>query len=207
MRTRALLAWLVLGAIGLALAGEPQPPPPPAPPPPGMPGAEPRRQMMPPHPGMIPGVPPELIQFWREADPDFLNDLRERAQAHPEQRGPLLRRAFLAMQQLQQLRERDSEAFELQILGRKLERSVRKLGTKLRGAKDDQKKQALRSELRSTLDQLFEVREAGRKREIVMLEERIKKLRALAKKRRKHKSEVIEHQIKELSGELDYLKW
>ena len=206
MVRRALGAWLVGGACALALAGEPGQPGPERPAGPQADQQRQRAEMMR-RRAMVPGVPPQVVQFWQEIDPDFLTELRKHAEAHPERRGDVMRKLFAETTKLQEMRQRDPEGFELAVQQRRLDRQVRTLGAELRTAKEQGERERIANELRATLDQLFEVRETLREREIKGLEEKIKELRALAKKRRDHKAEVIEHRIKQLSGQLDYLKW
>jgi len=211
MATRVLAVWLVLGAFGLALAGEAPvaPAPPGEQPGPRDPDREARRrdEMMRRHRMMIPGVPPQIIQFWQENDPEGIEELRHHLAAHPHQRGEIVRRLAEETRKLAETRRKDPEAFELVIQQRRLDRHVRKLGGQLREAKEQPDNERTAGELRATLDQLFEVREVLREREIKGLEKRIEELREFAKKRRAHKAEIIDRRIKELSGELDYLKW
>jgi hypothetical protein len=204
MGKHTLATWLVLGALGAALAGEPGPPPRRE----GQDMEARRRQAeLMRRRAMMPGLPPQVIQFWEEVDPDAVDDLRRHLAANPQQRGDILRKVFDETRRLAEMRKNAPEAFDLVLQQRKLDRHVRKLGADLRKEKEQGERERVANELRATLDQLFEVREALREREIKGLEDRIKQLRDLAKKRRDHKAEIIEHRIKELGGELDYLKW
>lgn len=212
MLRRMRVACLAIAAMGLALAGEPHQPQPPHH---GQPGAEPnpemearRRQMeMMQRARMLPGVPHQIIQFWQEVDPETIEEMRHHFDANPQERQQLIHRAMEETRRLAEMRGRDPEGFELVLQQRRLERHVRGLGEQLRNTKEAAEKERILGELRTTLDQLFEVREAVRAREIKGLEERVKELQALAKKRRAHKAEILDHKVKELSGELDYLKW
>lgn len=212
MVRRAMVACLALVAMGVALAGEPHQPQPPHH---GQPGGEPnpemeaqRRQMeMMQRMRMLPGVPHQIVQFWQEVDPETLEEMRRHFDANPQERQQLIQRAMEETRHLAEMRGRDPEGFELVLQERRLSRHARGLGEQLRAAKEAAEKERITGELRATLEQLFEVREAVRAREIKGLEDRVKELQALAKKRRAHKAEIIDHKIKELSGELDYLKW
>ena len=215
MRKALWIALIVAGGVSLAWAGEPNPPegPPPrgpqAEPPPGERG-QPQRPM----PGDMmrrmaefAGIPPNLVMFWREVDPDFLTDLRELTATRPEEAREAMARAMGEMRELQELKGRDPEAFDLAIQRRRLGRQVHKLGARLRAAKTQPEKEPIALELRSTLDRLFDVIAGMRDREIKSQEERAKELRELNKKWRDNKADMIEHRVKELSSELDYLKW
>ncbi len=208
MPTRVWMMWLVLGAAGLALGAElPMPPQPPDRPNPEMEarrrqGERMQRQQM-----MLPGVPHEIVRFWQEHDPEAIEELRHRLGEHPHERGEIVRRIAEETGHLAEMRGRDPERFDVILQRRRLERSTHHLGARVREAKDPAEKERLAGELRATLAQLFDVREALRDREIQDIEARLAELKALAAKRRAHKTEIIDHRIKELRGDLDYLKW
>ena len=217
------LAFALLCGVGLAWAGEegpPQGPPigPPIGPPQGRPGGQPGQR---PEPGRPPqGMPPEmmrqfaefgglpgpLVQFWREADPEYLADLREQSSTRPEETREVFMRAMGELRELQELKARDPEAFDLMVQRRKLERQVRRLAQRIRTAKADEKEPA-QAELRATLERLYDITTSLREREVATTEQRLKELRDQAKKWRDHKADIIDRRAKELTGELDYLKW
>ena len=209
MRKQTLVAWVLLGTLGLALAGEPGRP--------EEPGdrdrqrremeARRRAEMMRRQQMMIPGLPHQIVQFWQQHDPETVDELRQQLAGDPRQHPERVRYIVEETRKLADMQRKDPEAFDLVLQQRRLDRHVRKLATEMRETKEQAEKERIANELRATLDQLFEVREALREREIRGLEARIEEARALAKKRRAHKAEIIEHRIKELRGDLDYLKW
>ncbi|MFW6163851.1 MAG: hypothetical protein ACODAJ_13860, partial [Planctomycetota bacterium] len=125
----------------------------------------------------------------------------------PHERGEIARRIAEETGHLAEMRERDPERFDLVLQQRRLDRTTHHLGARIRKAEEQAEKERLAGELRATLPRLLEVREALRDREIQDVEGRLAELKALAAKRRAHKTEIINHRVKELSGELDYLRW
>jgi hypothetical protein len=153
------------------------------------------------------GLPMPLIQFWREIDPEYLAELREQATLRPEEGREVLARAMGELKEVQEAKAHDPEAFDLMLQRRKLERQVRKLATRTRTAQAAEEKDPAIAELRSTLGRLYEVTTSLREREVKSLEGRLKDLREQAKKWRDNKADIIDRRAKELTGELDYLKW
>jgi predicted nucleic acid-binding Zn-ribbon protein len=110
------------------------------------------------------------------------------------------------LRELQEMKGHDPEGLDLVLQRRKLDRQTHKLAGRLRGAKPEEKEAAL-AELRTTVDRLYDITTSLREREITRVEEHLKELRDRAKKWQEKKAEIIDRRVKELTGELDYLKW
>lgn len=71
----------------------------------------------------------------------------------------------------------------------------------------ENKKERIKSELKTKLNALFDLKEEDRKREVEELEKRLKELNASLETRKKNKDEIVNRRIRELTGENKYLRW
>jgi len=67
--------------------------------------------------------------------------------------------------------------------------------------------QKIKTQLRSELGQLFDLKEEERRLEVEMLERELKKLKISLEARKKNKAEIINNRMNELIGVDDYLDW
>ena len=88
-------------------------------------------------------------------------------------------------------------------LGRKSEQLAAQYG----GAKEDDKKSQLRTQLRETLEKQFQLQEQRREQELVKIEERLKSLRELMQKRKDARQTIIDRRLDQLLRDAEGLGW
>lgn len=134
------------------------------------------------------GVKEEFHRELEAALRDLEGPLRDR---HREDRWPRV--------------EDDPVAREKQEHHEKLERHAEDLARKVR-ASDGEERQQLSRELRDNLEQLFEVREWFRHRELERLEKELAEMRRVLEDRQESKERIIERKFREMVGE-GHLDW
>jgi len=72
---------------------------------------------------------------------------------------------------------------------------------------DDNEKPKIINDLKSKLNQLFDMKEKARNLEVGMLEKELAQLKESLKVRKNNKSEIINRRLNELIGKGDYLDW
>jgi len=100
----------------------------------------------------------------------------------------------------------EKEQFETQKQIQQLELFTESLGFRYEYANDGDK-QKISSDLKSRLNQLFDMKEKARTLEVGLLEKELAQLKESLKVRKKNKSEIINRRMNELIGKGDYLDW
>jgi hypothetical protein len=88
-----------------------------------------------------------------------------------------------------------------------LSRKSEQLAAQYGGAKEDDKKSQLRTELRETLEKQFQLQEKRREQELVKIEERLKSLRELMQKRKDARQAIIDRRLDQLLRDAEGLGW
>ncbi len=100
--------------------------------------------------------------------------------------------------------ERESHETEKQVS--EIELFTEALGIRYEHANDKEKPKIV-SDLKSKLNQLFDMKEKARNLEVGMLEKELAQLKESLKIRKNNKSEIINRRLNELIGKGDYLDW
>ena len=93
---------------------------------------------------------------------------------------------------------------ENKIIG--LEIETEGLAIQYKNANENQKEK-IKSELKTKLNSLFDLKEEDRKNEVENLEKRLRELKASLEARKRNKDEIVNRRIRELTGENKYLRW
>ena len=88
-----------------------------------------------------------------------------------------------------------------------LENSCYKLAAKVQDSKEPEKKRQLETELKSAVNDLFELREAVREREMKQLETDLSQMREKLAQRRAYKAQIVQKRLDQLLGKKDDLDW
>ncbi len=88
-----------------------------------------------------------------------------------------------------------------------LENSCYKLAAQYQDSKETEKKRRLESELKTAVNDLFELREAVREREMKRLETDLSQMREKLAQRRANKAQVVQKRLDQLLGKKDDLDW
>jgi hypothetical protein len=102
---------------------------------------------------------------------------------------------------LQGLQERDQGLFSQLARERSMDLDVRDLVREIRSTTDVSDRKELTEQLRTRLEEIFELKQANRRAEIEDMETRLKKLQSHVAQRQKQRDLIIEQRINELLGE------
>ena len=100
---------------------------------------------------------------------------------------------------MQGLSERDRALYERLVREREMEAEAYRLAQQLR--MNPSNVSALRSELREKLDAMFELKQENRREEIRQVEEVLQALRQRLQEREAMRDEIIQHRMRELTGQ------
>lgn len=129
----------------------------------------------------------EMKDRWREQDHDFSH--------HPPRENRQFERFEISPEELEVI-ERE----------KMLERESRELVYKIHTSKGMEKEE-FKQKLVRTLNEIFEIREHRREREIHQLEEKLNRSREVLFKRQENKDRIIEMRMEMLIGEAEEWKW
>ncbi len=216
MNARKLIATtLMLGAGGIAWAQEPEQPErererrPPRPP-----MEEPRHRE--PRPGFEgrepgPGLHPEqierILRAIREIEPRKAEELERLRERDPDRFLHMIRETGEHVRRIHELRERNPEEFERFMRVRRMEEETERLAGEIRRTDSADEREKMTAKLREQLNELFDLREAGREREVKELEKRLVELRKILKERRERKAEIVKRRMEQMMGKGEVLDW
>jgi len=100
----------------------------------------------------------------------------------------------------------EREQYETQKQIQQLELFTVSLGFRYEYANDSDKQKII-SDLKSRLNQLFDMKEKARSLQVGMLEKELAQLKESLKVRKKNKNEIINRRLNELIGKGNYLDW
>lgn len=117
-----------------------------------------------------------------------------------------LRRASREMQMLKRQKKRGGEEYENSKKRITLDHKTQMLAYRYQKANDSEKA-ALKKQMRPLLDQLFDLKEIERERQVQRLEKKLEDLRASLKNRKSNKSRIIEKRMEKLLRIDRDLRW
>jgi hypothetical protein len=136
--------------------------------------------------------------FFEELFPERAKHLREMKDRDPGAFRRMVWHARRLARELMQMKRVDTEEFEQKVRIIRLEGEMEMQAMKLRIATDEKEKAAIEKELRKTVGDLFDQKEAVQRRHIKRMEKDMADLKAKLEKRRKIRGRIIEKKMAEL---------
>lgn len=148
----------------------------------------------------------EGLEFLKENVPAYYDEVVEMKSANPNGYKKMVVEAVQRKWSIQSRAGGDQDYMSELVDIYSMDMETRRLVMKYRSA-DAGERESIRSSLRQTLAQLFDLREREREREMVSLEERLAALQENLKLRKQNKSLIVDNRIKQLLGEASNLEW
>ncbi len=160
-------------------------------------------------------ISPDMQKFMRVELPEILEEIEElkidvTTILEPEERAELAREQDRLLRFAREFRDIHRELPEMadDVLERhELEREAEELAESMEDVEDKGRKDNLERELRSVLDEAFEISIRIREREADQIHEELVEIRTLLEKRRKNKEAIIERRLAELLEGVDPYEW
>jgi hypothetical protein len=108
---------------------------------------------------------------------------------------------------LREVRKNDRELFEQLMREKKMELETHRLAARIQTTPEGEARDALIEELRTKLTEIFELKQANRRREIAQLERQLDDLRKRMNEREQMRKRIIELRLKDLLGASDPYNW
>ncbi len=144
--------------------------------------------------------------FLIELIPEITAVLAELEAENPRAYARELRRAFGEMQMLERRKKYDKDEYTNSKKRIVLEHKSQMIVFRYRKAEEEQK-EGLKEQLRTVLNQLFDLREIDREMQVQRLEKKLQELRASLKNRKPNKNRIIEKRLEKLLGVDKDLQW
>ena len=155
-------------------------------------------------------VPPELetqaLAYVKEMSPSKYERLSKLKIIRPLEYKENILRIIEEKMRMDEIKIVDPERFEQILRQQKLDQKSWQLAEKYKGA-DAKSKETIKKELVSTLNELFDLKEADKIREIARLENELKKLKDMIDSRNKNRERIIDKRFNEMMGQPEYLEW
>ncbi len=149
----------------------------------------------------------EVIAYLRETRSEQAKRLLELKDRSPERYRSWLSRAFREKRYMDEMKERDPERYQVLVQEKQLESKSRSLASQYRETDNEAEKGQLKSELKTLLDRLFDLRQMNRETEIKNLEKRLDELRENLQQRLDNKPGIVEKRLMEMIGEREKWEW
>lgn len=101
----------------------------------------------------------------------------------------------------------EKERFQTDRKIEEMEVRTEALGIRYEHSSSESEKQKIVADLKTVLNDLFDMKEKSRSIEVEMLEKELKQLKESLKVRKQSKTEIINRRLNELIGKGDYLDW
>ncbi len=149
-----------------------------------------------------------VIEFLKKNLPEFLPRLEKAKQHEPEEYEHMLDEIRHGIRHYYHLKEIDPEVADGLVEAHRLEIKSESLAETIRMTKDDGRKTRLKSELRTMLTRICDLRLAEQKLEAKQLRKEVEEIEQLIKKREGAKNRIVERRMMQLLFEEDDdLRW
>ncbi|MFQ5605634.1 MAG: hypothetical protein ACE5HS_20370 [bacterium] len=148
----------------------------------------------------------EALEFAEQFDPKLVEQLEELKIDMPERFNREVRHLLREKRRLERLQKRDQTRYEQVLNIQKMEIQSHVMGQQYQEAEESEKAQ-IKTELKSLLAKLFELRSQDRQEEVKRLEKQLDELKQSLAAREKNKEQIIERRLQQLTGEKSYLEW
>lgn len=167
----------------------------------------PERAPEPPPPAMGPEAEQEALDFVQIVAPFRVEELKTLRAVNPPEFQRRITDVLLHKRKLDFVKRKDPEQYERLLREAKLDQESQGLAEEYRRAKNPEEKNRIKQELKTLLEQLFDVREQNKQGEIQHLEEELARLKSTMTERRKNKPQIVTARVEELLDEKGSLKW
>ncbi|MFQ5769270.1 MAG: hypothetical protein ACE5HX_01950 [bacterium] len=146
------------------------------------------------------------LEFAEQFDPEMAEHLNDLKLEQPDKYKHEIARIIKEKMRLERMKKKDPERYDHVFKIHSMEAKSQNLGRRYREA-DESEKAIIKSELKSILAELFDLRELDRQEEVKRLEKKLDELKQSLAARQNNKARIIERRLLQLIGEKSYLEW
>lgn len=152
-------------------------------------------------------LPDELREFIEDFAPGRLEELERLREKDPARAREMMGRLFMEKRRMDELKEKDPEAYERRRNQAHLESEAKGLVGKIREGATDAEKAEAKKRLADIVGQLFEIQCEDYQGSIDEMLERAEQMRAKLEQRRAAKDKVVARRVEDLCVDPEVLRW
>jgi len=148
----------------------------------------------------------EVLAFIQKNMPGHYKKLLELKEIDSPKYEQILVGKYGEMLELKKLEKENTEMYKILLKAIQLEDKSMTLAEQYRKASQSEKDKIIK-DLKTVLNELFDLREKEREYRIKELEKEIAYLKELLEQRKSHKEEIIQEKLDDLTGKNEWLQW
>jgi len=152
-------------------------------------------------------LPDEMREFLEDFAPGRLEELERLREKDPGRVREMMGRMFMEKRRMDELKEKDPEAYERRRNQAHLEYEAKGLVAKIREGATDAEKAEAKKRLADIVGQLFETQCEDYQGAIDQMVERVEQMRAKLEQRRAAKDKIVERRVEDLCVDPEVLRW
>ncbi len=147
----------------------------------------------------------KILSYLKKNQPQAFKKLMRLKRKDPRKYREILQKKAQQMHSRKGLKEKSPEQNAARM--REMERKSQQLAAEYKRAKGPKKKKALKADLRTQLNKLFDLKQENRETEIKRVQKELDKLQENITKRSGSKEKMVNRRLQELTGKSGYLQW
>jgi hypothetical protein len=149
----------------------------------------------------------EALDFIQTVAPFRVEILKKMKQFDYREYQKRLLEVFQTKIQLDMLKQTDPDQYQSRLDEIKMDQESNRLGEEYRKTGSQEEKDRIRGNLKTVLNQLFDVREKNKQAEVKHLEEQLAKLKSTMADRKKNKEQIVQNRLEDLIDEGNGMRW
>lgn len=147
----------------------------------------------------------KVLRYLKENQPEAFKKLTALKKSNPRKYREVLRKKAQQLYARKGLKKKSPEQNSARM--REMEQRSQQLAAEYKRAKDPKKKEALKTDLLTQLNKLFDLKQENRETEIKRVQKELDNLQSNITKRSESKEKIVNRRLKELTGKSGYLQW
>jgi hypothetical protein len=148
-----------------------------------------------------------MVKFVKENAPEIFATWEKLKASRPDEAERFFRNVLERLMHLRPMKEHDPDRFELELKAFRADSKCLELAESARQTQDQAKKEEAKANLRKAVEELFDLRQQTRKKELEELRKRVAELESDISRRQEKRGEMIDRRLAQLLGERDEMEW
>ena len=147
------------------------------------------------------------LEFLGRLDPEIEAWFRQMKLTSPMRYNRMIHFVAFRLAMMENESARDSTILNRQRQIMRLQIRVESLSNQYRRSQDQEARASIERELRTVLDELFDLREEEKRADLERMSRELERLRSIISERRTNKAEIVDRRLQQLIGERETMEW